>query len=179
MRFVIALFTAGLLIHLVEAQTPPADQIPINTPYVATPPEVVDAMLDLAKVSARDTIFDLGCGDGRIVIEAAAKYGARGVGIDLNPDRIEEARANAAKAGVADLVRFEAKDLFDADISDATVVALYLLPEANLRLRSRLTTELKPGTRIVSHSFDMGDWKPDQQKLFGGAHLYLWTVHPK
>lgn len=179
MRLALVLFTAGLLLHFAVAQTPPSDQIPINTPYVGTPPEVVDAMLDFAKVTPKDTIFDLGCGDGRIVIEAAKKYGARGVGVDLNPDRIEEARANAAKAGVSNLVRFEVKDLFDADIHDATVVALYLLPEANLRLRSRLTSELKPGTRVVSHSFDMGDWKPDQEKVAGEAHLYLWTIPPR
>jgi cyclopropane fatty-acyl-phospholipid synthase-like methyltransferase len=110
------------------------------------------------------------------VISAAAKYGARGVGIDLNPARIQEARDNARNAGVTDRVSFEVNDLFDADIRNATVVALYLLPEANMRLRTRLLRELKPGTRVVSHSFDMGDWKPDKEKVVDGDHVYLWTI---
>jgi ribosomal protein L11 methylase PrmA len=133
-------------------------------------------MLDLAKVTSGDTVYDLGCGDGRIVISAAKKYGARGVGIDINPARIEEARNNARSDGVADLVNFEVRDLFDADVRKATVVALYLLPEVNLRLRPRLLRELKPGTRIVSHSFDMGEWKPDKEKVVDGDHVYLWTI---
>jgi SAM-dependent methyltransferase len=163
-----------LLTGLTTAQSP--DQIQINTPFVTTPPEVVDAMLDLAHVTASDTIYDLGCGDGRIVIAAAQKHGARGVGVDLNPDRIAEANAIARNAGLTHLVHFEAKDLFETDIRDATVVAIYLLPDANLRLRTRLLKELKPGTRVVSHSFDMGDWKPDAEKLTAGARLYLWTI---
>jgi ribosomal protein L11 methylase PrmA len=133
-------------------------------------------MLELANVGNSDVVYDLGCGDGRIVISAARKYGARGVGIDLNPARIEEARANASSAGVSDRVSFEVNDLFDADIRNATVVALYLLPDANIRLRPRLLRDLKPGTRVVSHSFDMGDWKPDKEKLVDGDHVYLWTI---
>jgi ribosomal protein L11 methylase PrmA len=121
-------------------------------------------------------VYDLGCGDGRIVISAARKYGARGVGIDLNPARIEEARANALSAGVSDRVSFEVNDLFDADIRNATVVALYLLPDANIRLRPRLLRDLKPGTRVVSHSFNMGDWKPDKEQMVDGDHVYLWTI---
>ena len=135
-------------------------------------------MLDLARVTSGDTVYDLGCGDGRIVISAAKKFGARAraVGIDINPARIEEARANARSAGVDDRVSFEINDLFDADIRNATVVALYLLPDANIRLRPRLLRELRPGTRVVSHSFAMGDWKPDEEKLVDGVHVYLWTI---
>jgi SAM-dependent methyltransferase len=177
MRFIPLPVIAGVLICAARAQSPSPEQVPINTPYVASPEQVVAAMLDLANISKNDTVYDLGCGDGRIVISAAKKYGARGVGIDINPARIDEARANARSAGVADRVSFEVNDLFDADIHNATVVALYLLPEANMRLRPRLLRELKPGTRVVSHSFNMGDWKPDTEKLVdGGAHLYLWTI---
>lgn len=176
MRFVVFSILAGFLIGMVDGQNPSPDQIPINTPYVTSPPQIVGAMLDLAQVNSSDTVYDLGCGDGRIVISAAKKYGARGVGIDINPARIEEARANARSAGVTDRVSFEVNDVFDADIRNATVVALYLLPEANMRLRPRLARELKPGTRIVSHSFDLGDWKPDKEKQVDGAHVYLWTV---
>ncbi|HEV3333616.1 MAG TPA: methyltransferase domain-containing protein [Bryobacteraceae bacterium] len=175
MRFIPLPIVAGLLICVVEGQGPPK-QVQINTPYVPSPPEIVGVMLDLAKVTSGDTVYDLGCGDGRIVISAAKKYGARGVGIDINPARIEEARNNARSDGVADLVNFEVRDLFDADVRKATVVALYLLPEVNLRLRPRLLRELKPGTRIVSHSFDMGEWKPDKEKVVDGDHVYLWTI---
>ena len=153
-----------------------ARQAEIDSPYVATPPRVVEAMLDLAGVDGQDTVYDLGCGDGRIVIRAAQKYGARGIGIDNNPDRIEEARANAGSAGVSENVNFEVRDLFDTDISNATVVALYLLPEVNLRLRPRLLSELRPGTRVVTHSFAMGDWKPDKERVVDGVHVYLWTI---
>jgi ribosomal protein L11 methylase PrmA len=133
-------------------------------------------MLDLAQVRSSDTVYDLRCGDGRTVISAAKKYGARAVGIDISPARIEEARANARSAGVSDRVNFEIDDLFDADIRNATVIVLYLLPDANIRLRPRLLRELKPGTRVVSHSFAMGDWKPDEEKLVDGVHVYLWTI---
>jgi SAM-dependent methyltransferase len=166
----------GLLICAAQGQNPLPEQIPINTPFVASPSPIVDAMLSLAKVGSGDIVYDLGCGDGRIVISAAKKYGARAVGIDNNPARIEESRANARTAGVDDRVRFELKDLFDADIGHATVVAIYLLPEVNLRLRTRLIRELKPGTRVVSHNFKMGDWKPDKEILVDGAHVYLWTI---
>jgi SAM-dependent methyltransferase len=166
----------GLLICAAQAQSPSPESISINTPYVTSPPQIVSAMLELAQVRRSDTVYDLGCGDGRIVISAAKQFGARGVGIDLNPVRIEEARANARSVGVLDRVSFEVNDLFDADIRNATVVALYLLPEANMRLRTRLLRELKPGTRVVSHSFDMGDWKPDKEKLVDGDRVYLWTI---
>jgi SAM-dependent methyltransferase len=161
---------------MAQGQSSPPEQVPINSPYVGTPPQILDAMLELANVGGSDVVYDLGCGDGRIVISAARKYGARGVGIDINPARIEEARAVARGAGVTDRVSFQVNDLFDADIRGATVVALYLLPEANLRLRPRLLRELRPGTRVVSHSFGMGDWKPDKEKFVDGDHIYLWTI---
>jgi trans-aconitate methyltransferase len=176
MRFAVFIAAAGLLASATEGQSPSPDQIPINTPYVASQPRVVSAMLELAQVTGTDTVYDLGCGDGRIVITAAQKYGARGVGIDINPARIDEARANARDAGVDDRISFEATDLFDANIRGATVVALYLLPDANLRLRPRLLGELQPGARVVSHAFDMGDWKPDKELVVEGEHLYLWTI---
>jgi SAM-dependent methyltransferase len=176
MRFILLSVVTALLICVAAGQNPSPGEIPINTPYVTSPPRIVGAMLELANVGNSDIVYDLGCGDGRIVISAARKYGARGVGIDLNPARIEEARANASSAGVSDRVSFEVNDLFDADIRNATVVALYLLPDANIRLRPRLLRDLKPGTRVVSHSFDMGDWKPDKEKLVDGDHVYLWTI---
>ena len=148
--------------------------------YVPTPESVVATMLDLVKVGPGDVVYDLGCGDGRIVITAAKRFGIRGVGIDLDPDRISEANANARKAGVADRVKFIQGDLFDAKIDEATVVTLYLLPDVNLKLRPKLLSELKPGTRIVSHNYDMGDWKPEQTvKLTGDGTehvVYAWTV---
>jgi SAM-dependent methyltransferase len=172
-----ALLLSGLLyVFVASAQSTEPREVQINTPYVATPPEVVTAMLDLAGVSGGDMVYDLGCGDGRIVIEAARTYGARGVGVDNNPARIDEARENARGAAVSDRVRFEVNDLFDTDIRGATVVALYLLPDVNIRLRPRLLRELRPGTRIVSHNFGMGDWKPEKEKVIGGEHIYLWTV---
>ena len=133
-------------------------------------------MLELAGVTGGDVVYDLGCGDGRIVIAAARTWRVRGVGIDIDPARIDAARANARSAAVSDLVRFEVNDLFDADIHGATVVALYLLPDVNVRLRPTLLRELRPGTRIVSHNFGMGDWKPDKEKVVAGEHIYLWTV---
>jgi cyclopropane fatty-acyl-phospholipid synthase-like methyltransferase len=178
MRFVVFAAAAGLLICMAEGQIPAPEQIQINTPYVASQPRIVNAMLELAKVTGSDVVYDLGCGDGRIVIAAAQEYGARGVGIDNNPARIEEARANARDAGVDDRVSFKANDLFDADIRSATVVALYLLPDVNLRLRPRLLRELKPGTRVVSHAFAMGDWKPEKELIVEGEHVYLWTIPP-
>ncbi len=149
-----------------------------DVPYVPTPPEVVDAMLELAGVTQNDIVYDLGCGDGRIVIEAAKKYHAHGVGIDINPTRIEEAKANAKDAGVSDRVRFLEGNFFQADIHDATVVTLYLLSTVNLKLRPKLLKDLKPGTRIVSHRFDMGDWKPLKETTADGRPIYLWIVPP-
>jgi trans-aconitate methyltransferase len=147
-----------------------------DVPYVPTPPEVVEAMLKLGDVKSADFVIDLGCGDGRIVVMAAQKFGARGMGVDLNPERIKEAEANAKQAGVTDRVKFVEKNLFDADLTGATVVTLYLLPDVNLRLRPKLMKDLKPGTRIVSHSFDMGDWKPEKTVEIGWRKVYFWTV---
>jgi SAM-dependent methyltransferase len=147
-----------------------------DVPYVPTPPDVVEAMLNLGGVKKGDIMYDLGCGDGRIVIMAAQKFGATGTGVDIDPERIKEAEANAKQAGVTDRVRFLRMNLFDADFHDATVVTLYLLPEVNLKLRPKLLKELKVGTRIVSHQFDMGDWKPDKKVDMDWRTLYLWTV---
>jgi ribosomal protein L11 methylase PrmA len=144
--------------------------------YVPTPPEVVDAMLKVAKVTSKDTVYDLGCGDGRIVITAVKMLGARGIGIDIDPERIKEAEANAQTQGVAGKVTFKLEDLFEANISDATVVTLYLLPSLNLKLRPKLWKELKVGTRIVSHAFDMGDWEPEQHLEVDGRNVYFWTI---
>jgi SAM-dependent methyltransferase len=158
------------------AQATPAQTRTPDVVYVPTPPEVVAEMLKVAKVTKDDVIYDLGSGDGRIVIAAAKELGARGVGIDIDPQRIKEAEANAKQAGVGDKVKFLQKDLFETDISEATVVTLYLLPNLNLRLRPKLFKELKPGTRIVSHSFDMGDWKPDQTIDVEGRSVYFWVI---
>ena len=148
--------------------------------YVPTPQEVVDRMLTIAKVTKKDVIYDLGSGDGRIPITAAQKYGARGVGIDINPERIQEANENAKKAGVTARVKFLNQDLFTTDISEATVVTLYLLPELNVKLRPQLFKQLKPGTRIVSHAFDMGEWKPEQVvQTQGGSTIYYWVIPKK
>jgi ribosomal protein L11 methylase PrmA len=135
-------------------------------------------MLKLAKVTSNDIVYDLGSGDGRIVIVAAKTYGARGVGIDIDPERTREATANARASGVADKVTFLTEDLFTADISPATVVMLYLSPPINSRLAPKLMKELKPGTRIVSHAFDLGSWKPQQRVVVSDRPIYLWTVAP-
>jgi SAM-dependent methyltransferase len=158
-----------------------------DVPYVPTTEAAVTAMLKLADVKKTDVVYDLGCGDGRIVIAAAKNFGARGVGIDINPVRIAEAKENARKAAVENLVRFEENDLFAADIREASVVTLFLLPNVNLKLRPKLLQDLKPGTRVVSNTFDMGDWKPDKQATVGDpaeatylSHtLYLWIVPPR
>ena len=147
--------------------------------YVATPPEVVDRMLSVAKVHAGDVVYDLGCGDGRMVIAAAKKFGTRGVGIDLDPARIREAQAKAKQAGVERLVTFKVADLFQTDLTEATVVMLYLLPELNRRLKPLLFEQLQPGARVVSHDFDMGkDWPPDEYVKLGGDGIYLWVMPP-
>jgi SAM-dependent methyltransferase len=151
-------------------------QVEINTPYLETPQPVVRAMLELAGVRRGDVVYDLGCGDGRIVIEAAKKYGLRGVGIDINPGRIDQAKKNAQREGVAHLSNFRIGDVYEANLAEATVVALYMLPDVNLKLRPKLLRELKPGARIVSHSFGMGDWKPDKELRVEGEKIFLWTV---
>ncbi len=162
-----------------EAQAPnvttPAQRQP-DVPYVPTPQPVVDAMLQLAQVNSNDVIYDLGSGDGRIPITAAQRFGIRSVGVDINPQRVQEANANAQKAGVTNRVEFRQQDLFETDLRNATVVTLYLLPDVNLKLRPKLLRELRPGTRIVSHAFDMGDWQPQQVQQVDGKTIYLWVV---
>jgi precorrin-6B methylase 2 len=167
---------------------PPKPRRDPDVPYVPTTPEAVKAMLKLAEVKKGDILYDLGCGDGRIVVTAAKDYGIRAVGIDINPVRIKEANENAKAAGVQNLVRFEENDLFLAEIKEATVVTLFLLPNINLKLRPKLMSDLKSGTRIVSNTFDMGDWKPvkevnlsgnDDEDGYLSRRLFLWTVPPK
>jgi SAM-dependent methyltransferase len=156
-----------------------AERPKLDVVWVPSPPEVVTAMLDAAKVGPSDLVYDLGCGEGEILIAAAQRYGARGVGVDLDPDRIRNAKANAARAGVTNRVTFIQQDLFKTDVSPATVVTLYLLPELNVRLRPVLQRTLRPGTRIVSHDFDMGDWKPERTievDLTRTHRVFLWRV---
>ncbi|MGH9370451.1 MAG: methyltransferase domain-containing protein [Vicinamibacterales bacterium] len=144
--------------------------------YVPTPPEVVEAMLQMANVTAKDVVYDLGSGDGRIPITAAEKFGATAVGIDINPERIKEAKANLAKSKAGSKVKFLNQDLFETDLSPATVITLYLLPSLNVKLMPKLK-KLKPGTRIVSHSFDMGDeWPPEKTQDVNGRMIYFWTI---
>jgi trans-aconitate methyltransferase len=164
----------GLLLSLSAPQVPRA-------PYVSTPPDVVDRMLQLAAVSSNDVVYDLGCGDGRIVIAAAQQFGARGVGVDIDPARIAEAQRNAAQAQVEHLVSFKLEDALETDVSEATVVTLYLLSVQNVALRPRLASQLRPGARIVSHNFGMGDWEADEVDTFTSADgqtrtLYLWNA---
>jgi SAM-dependent methyltransferase len=159
------------------AQT--AVQPRLDVPYVPTPQDVVDRMLSVARLGKGDVLYDLGCGDGRIVVSAARTYGARGVGFDLNPERIAEAQANARKAGVDRLVSFQLANLFDTDLSPASVVTLYLLPTVNVQLRPRLWQQLAVGSRVVSHAFDMGpEWPPEQTINLGGRTIYRWTITP-
>lgn len=147
----------------------------LDVPYVPTPPEVVNAMLQVANIGSNDVLCDLGSGDGRIPIVAAKQFGTRGIGIDVDPVRIQEANANAQKEGVSDRVQFIQQDLFQTDLKDATVIALYLMSKVNLELWPKLL-QLKPGTRIVSHAFDMGDWKPEQVLQVDGRTIYYWVV---
>jgi ubiquinone/menaquinone biosynthesis C-methylase UbiE len=172
--FILTLFLAGAVLQAPGQD--PKPKRPLDVPYVPTRTQVVDAMLELGGVKKGDILYDLGCGDGRIVITAAQKFGTRGTGIDIDPVRIKEAQENARKAGVAKRVKFIEQDLFDSKISDATVVMLYLFPDINLKLRPKLLRDLKPGTRIVSHAFDMGDWKPDKEVEIDGEQLFYWVV---
>lgn len=164
-----------------RAETTTGAQRPSLAPYVPTPQDVVERMLAIANVGKNDVVVDLGSGDGRLVITAAKQFGARGIGIDIDPARIAEGRANAKVAGVESLVAFRQEDALQADLSQATVVTLYLLSSSNVKLRPRLLSQLKPGARIVSHQFGMGDWAPDKVETFTDANgtsrtLYVWTV---
>jgi SAM-dependent methyltransferase len=163
------------------AQDLAPQQEPLLAPFVATPQEVVDQMLQMAEVRKDDMVYDLGSGDGRIVITAARRYGARGIGFEIDPDLVRRSRENARHAGVAHLVEFYAKDVLTVDLSPATVVTLYLFREANLLLRPRIQSQLRPGSRVVSHDFDMGDWQPDatlqvEHKTGRVRTLYLWRI---
>jgi ubiquinone/menaquinone biosynthesis C-methylase UbiE len=176
-RLTVLLFCATGFLAACAGVKPVPQRAP-DAPYIRTRSEVVTGMLQLAAVHAGDNVYDLGCGDGRIVIAAARDFGATGVGIDLDPGLIGLANANAREAGVADRVAFRNGDLFLEDFSDATVVTVYLGAKVNLRLKPKLLRELKPGTRVVSHQFDMGpDWPPERQLQVGKSTLYLWTIH--
>lgn len=169
--------SAGHITAAAPSQKPAAATArKLDVIFVPTPHAVVDAMLEMAQVRDGDVLYDLGSGDGRIPIAAAKKYKVRAVGIDIDPRRIKEARVNAQAAGVADRVTFRQEDLFHADFSRATVVTLYLLDSLNEKLRPRLLSQLKPGTRIVSHAFRMGDWKPEKSREVDGNMIYFWTV---
>lgn len=161
----------------------PTDPVKRDVVYLPTPQVVVDKMLELGKVTKDDVLYDLGSGDGRIPITAAKKYGARGVGVEIDPKLIQESQENAKKAGVADKVKFIQQDLFKTDFKEATVMTLYLLPQLNEKLRPKLFQELKPGTRVISHDFNMGEWQPEQvvkMDVNGREHLvYVWRIPEK
>ena len=160
------------------AQSAPTSRRP-DVIYVPTPQPVVEAMLQVANVTSKDVVYDLGCGDGRIPVTAARKYGAHGVCFDIDPERIKEANANVATNKVGNLVKVVQGDLFEQDLSGASVVTLYLLPSLNVKLMPKLMKELKPGTRVVSHAFDMGDWKPEKELDVEGRKVYYWTIPKK
>jgi SAM-dependent methyltransferase len=174
-----SLLLALLSLPAASAQEATQPSRKLDVWYVATPQEVVDRMLVMANIRPLDVVYDLGCGDGRMVITAAKKYGVRGVGVDLDPKRIREARANAKAAGVDKLVTFKVGDMFETDVTEASVVLLYLLPELNRRLKPKFFEQLRPGARIVSHDFDMGrEWPPDQYVKLGQDGIYLWVMPP-
>jgi SAM-dependent methyltransferase len=172
----LALVIAGLWVNACAQPQPKKPDVE----YVPTPHNVVGEMLQLLAVQPTDIVYDLGCGDGRIVITAAKRYKARGVGIDIDPQRIKQSRANARRAGVVNRVKFLQQDLFETDIREASVVALYLLPGLNVKLRPKLLSDLRPGTRVASHDFDMGDWHPDQVIYVPGSAyehtVYYWVI---
>lgn len=172
--FFCALACLALALLPVCAQS--TEAVRADVVYVTTPHEVVAEMLRLAQVRAGDRVYDLGSGDGRIVIAAARDHGARGVGIEIDPKLIEKSRRNAEEAGVAERVEFFQKDLFQTDLRAASVVTLYLLPDLNLRLRPRLFEQLQPGARVVSHAFPMDDWPPDEETTVGRTEIFLWII---
>ena len=166
---------------LVDGRADAQDSISDNkkiVPFVPTPQEVVDKMIELAGVKKGDTVYDLGSGDGRIVI-TAAKKGARAVGFEIDPELVKESQENVRKAGVLDLAEIRHQDILTVDLSPASVVTMYLLPDVNLKLKPNLLSQLKPGSRVVSHAFDMGDWKPDKTERINGRTIYFWTIPTK
>lgn len=177
-----SLFLIGMMAAL-SAWAQSGERYILDVPYVPTPDIIVDAMLAMGQVTKDDVLYDLGSGDGRIPIAAALRFGTKGLGVDLDPARVREAKENAIQADVADHVRFFEGDLFDVDLTEATVITLYLFPEVNMKLRPQLM-QLAPGTRVVSHNYDMGDWVPDQVKKIdipgGREHtIYLWVIPSK
>lgn len=186
--FVLAILLAVLVYRWGSSEAPEApaanfdpsnfvsERPQLDAPYVATDYEVVDAMLAMARVRPDDHVIDLGSGDGRILIAAARSHGARGLGVDIDPARIAEAQANAQAARVGHLVEFRRQDLFQTPLAEADVLTLYLTADVNLRLRPRILEQMRPGARVVSHDFDMGDWRPDQREQVGSATLYMWVV---
>ena len=173
-KILLSLFMAVAVSNFATAQQSKVKPA-LDVPYVPTKPKVVDGMLKLANLKKGDVLYDLGCGDGRIVVAAAKQYGVTAVGFDIDPDRIAEANANAKAAGVSNKVKFVNANLFNVDLSKATVITMYLLPTVNMELRPKIL-KLKPGTRIVSHAFDMGDWTPQKTESVEGATIYFWTV---
>jgi SAM-dependent methyltransferase len=169
-------FVLAVLGAVLSAAPVGAQRVQPDAPYVPTPPAVVTAMLETARVTADDVVFDLGSGDGRIVIAAAARFGARGLGVEIDPDLVRLARDNARNAGVDDRVNFVESDLFEVDLHEATVVTLYLLPILNYRLQPKLLEQLRPGARVVSHAFDMADWNPDLEFQIDDRWVFFWIV---
>jgi precorrin-6B methylase 2 len=176
-KVLLVLFVAAAAANPVFAQQS-VKKPQLDVPYVPTKPAVVNGMLKMANLKKGDVLYDLGCGDGRIVVAAAKQFGVTAVGYDIDPERIAEANANAKAAGVTDKVKFVNANLFDTDLSKATVITMYLLPTVNMELRPKIL-KLRPGTRIVSHAFDMGDWAPEKTETVDGATLYFWTVPKK
>jgi hypothetical protein len=173
----VALLASGAILTAAPAWGQPSAALqPLDVPYVPTPPEVVRVMLALAKVAPSDTVYDLGSGDGRLVVTAADRHGARGLGVEIDPQRVAEARVNARRAGVAGKVEFKQADLFGIDLRPATVLTMYLLPDVNLKLRPRILEQLRPGARVVSHDFDMAEWQPDARRTVGEHCVFLWIV---
>jgi len=172
------LFAAALVILTGAASYGQEFESKKIVPFVPTPQEVVDKMIQLAGIKKGDVVYDLGSGDGRIVI-SAAKKGARAVGFDIDGDLVKESRENIRKAGVQDSAEIRQQDLLTVDVSPATVITMYLLPDVNLMLRPKLLSQLKPGSRVVSHAFDMGDWKPNRTERFNGRVIYLWIIPAK
>ena len=178
-----AIVLAGSVACISHGEQPIFGPTPLRAPdvhYEPTPPDVVEVMLRLANVKADDVVYDLGCGDGRIVIAAVRQFGARGVCVDIDPQRIAESQENARAAGATDYIRFLNQDLFQTDVDEATVVMLFLSPELNLKVRPKLLRELKPGARLISHLHEMGDWKPLKtlrvQSIGGERSVYLWII---